>query len=40
MEIARAIRSPDHTKYVCHFPVHQVIIKNKELKFDFDISFT
>ncbi|CAF1236136.1 unnamed protein product [Rotaria sp. Silwood1] len=23
MEIARAIRSPDHTKYVSHFPVHQ-----------------
>ncbi|UJR09606.1 hypothetical protein I4U23_013841 [Adineta vaga] len=23
MEIARAIRSPDHTKYISHFPVHQ-----------------
>ncbi|XP_074661835.1 DNA-directed RNA polymerase, mitochondrial-like [Tubulanus polymorphus] len=23
MEIAKAVRSPDHTKYICHFPVHQ-----------------
>ncbi|CAF0957151.1 unnamed protein product [Adineta ricciae] len=23
IEIARAIRSPDHTKYISHFPVHQ-----------------
>ncbi|CAF0903966.1 unnamed protein product [Adineta steineri] len=23
MEIARALRSPDHTKYISHFPVHQ-----------------
>jgi DNA-directed RNA polymerase len=27
MEIARAIRSPDHTKYISHFPVHQVNVK-------------
>lgn len=24
MEIAQALRSPDPTKYVSHFPVHQV----------------
>ena len=24
MEVARAIRSPDHTKYISHFPIHQV----------------
>jgi DNA-directed RNA polymerase len=23
MEVAKAVRSPDPTKYVCHFPVHQ-----------------
>ncbi|KAG1672251.1 DNA-directed RNA polymerase, mitochondrial [Nymphon striatum] len=22
-EVTKAVRSPDHTKYVCHFPVHQ-----------------
>lgn len=33
MEIARAIRSPDHTKYVCHFPVHQVNFEKKKLNF-------
>lgn len=23
MEVAQAVRSPDPTKYICHFPVHQ-----------------
>uniref|UniRef100_A0A3B3YJL7 DNA-directed RNA polymerase n=1 Tax=Poecilia mexicana TaxID=48701 RepID=A0A3B3YJL7_9TELE len=33
MEIANAVRSPDPTKFVSHFPVHQVLRKKKKKNF-------
>lgn len=33
MEIANAVRSPDPTKFVSHFPVHQVLRKKEKKNF-------